>query len=75
MPDPDRPPLLIDVEELAALLGRSTASLARDDAAGRLPTPVRIGGSKKWRFEELTAWVAAGCPPRSKWIYTHGARR
>ncbi len=75
MPAPDRPPLLIDVEELAALLGRSVASLARDDAAGRLPTPVRLGASKKFRMDEVIAWVAAGCPPRAQWTYAQGGRR
>ena len=57
-------PLLIDVRQLARLLGRSRASIARDVAAGRLPGPVRIGHSARWRLGELHAWVAAGCPPR-----------
>lgn len=57
-------PLLIDIHALAALLNRSVASLERDQAAGRLPAPVRIGGSKKWRRTDIEAWVAAGCPAR-----------
>lgn len=57
-------PLLIDIQQLAVLLGRSVASLERDQAAGRLPAPVRIGGSKRWRRADIEAWVAAGCPTR-----------
>lgn len=67
-PEPSPPaqpqPLLIDIQALAGLLGRSVASLERDQAASRLPAPVRIGGSKKWRAEDIRAWVAAGCPAR-----------
>ncbi len=58
-------PLLVDIQQLAVLLGRSVASLERDQAAGRLPAPVRIGGSKKWRRADIEAWVAAGCPIRT----------
>lgn len=57
-------PLLVDIHALAVLLDRSVASLERDQAAGRLPAPVRIGGSKKWRRADIEAWVAAGCPVR-----------
>ncbi len=66
-PPMDAPPLplLIDIHTLAALLTRSVASLERDQAAGRLPAPVRIGGSKKWRRSDIEAWVAAGCPART----------
>lgn len=59
--------LLIDVNVLAVLLDRSVASLERDQAAGRLPDPVRLGGSKKWRRAEIEEWVAAGCPTRAEW--------
>jgi hypothetical protein len=58
-------PLLIDTDGLAALLGRSVASLHRDDAAGRLPAALRIGGSKKWRYSYIVAWVELGCPSRA----------
>lgn len=60
-------PLLIGRSELARLLGRSVPSIDRDDAAGRLPQPVRIGGHKKWRRAEIEGWVVAGCPDRAAW--------
>jgi predicted DNA-binding transcriptional regulator AlpA len=62
-PPPAGPPLLVDLRELARLLARSEASLLRDVAAGRLPDPVRIGRSTRWRRTEIEAWIAAGCPP------------
>lgn len=62
--DPSTPtaPLLIDIYALSKLLSRSVSALERDQAAGRLPTPIRIGGSKRWKFTEIQVWVAAGCP-------------
>jgi predicted DNA-binding transcriptional regulator AlpA len=59
-------PLLIDLRELSRLLDRSRASIARDVTAGRLPTPVRIGRSTRWRLSEIELWIAAGCPPRDR---------
>jgi hypothetical protein len=54
-PAADAPPqpLLVDIHALAVLLDRSVASLERDQAAGRLPAPVRLGGSKKWRVVDI----------------------
>lgn len=57
-------PLLIDIAALSRLLSRSVSALERDQAAGRLPPPVRVGGSKRWRLSEIEAWVADGCPDR-----------
>jgi len=61
------PALLVSRDEVARLCDRSTRSVGRDDSAGRIPRPVTIGGSKKWKRAEIVAWIDAGCPPRSKW--------
>jgi predicted DNA-binding transcriptional regulator AlpA len=58
---------LVDARGLSEILSRSLASLARDDAAGRLPRAVRIGRSKKWRVAEIRDWIKAGCPARDVW--------
>jgi predicted DNA-binding transcriptional regulator AlpA len=60
-------PLLVDRRELARLLSRSLASLDRDTAAGRVPRPLKIGASVRWKLSEIRAWVAAGCPDRETW--------
>lgn len=59
--------LLIDIDQLSALLRRSVASLERDQTARRLPAQVYVGGSRRWRRAEIVAWVAAGCPVRARW--------
>jgi predicted DNA-binding transcriptional regulator AlpA len=37
------------------------------DAGGKLPTPVRIGGSVRWRTDEIRRWLDAGAPDRATW--------
>jgi len=59
--------ILIDARAVAGLLGRSVSSIFRDDKAGRIPRPVGIGGSKRWRRREIQVWVDSGCPDRSAW--------
>ncbi len=57
-------PLLVGIRELCVLLSRSRASLARDDAAGRLPPAIWLNGSKRWRFSDVVLWCELGCPDR-----------
>ena len=57
-------PLLVDATAAAALCGKHLRTWRAWQAAGRIPRPIRPGRSLVWRFIELEAWVAAGCPPR-----------
>ena len=58
---------LISGEQLAGRLGISKRTLWRLDASGKLPLPVRIGGSVRWSSEEITLWIKARCPSRLEW--------
>jgi predicted DNA-binding transcriptional regulator AlpA len=60
-------PLLVPASVAGPMCGRSEPSWWRDLSAGRIPAPVRLGGSTLWRVPELRAWVEAGCPPRREW--------
>ena len=66
-PAPDCTPLLLTAREAAALCGKSLRAWRTWDAAGKIPRPVRVGRSTLWRYDELHAWVAAGCPDRQLW--------
>ena len=55
-------------KQAATLLGIGVSTLHRLRSSGRVPEPVKIGGSVRWRREELKAWVDAGCPPVDKWV-------
>ena len=58
--------LLIDAHEVARRLGQNERTVRRLIAAGTLPKAIVIDGtSKRWRPDDIKAWVAAGCPDHS----------
>jgi excisionase family DNA binding protein len=54
--------LLIGAECLANLLQLSTRTLWRLVHAGKIPAPLRIGRSVRWKRSEIEQWIEAGCP-------------
>jgi predicted DNA-binding transcriptional regulator AlpA len=58
--------LLVDAKDAAALCGISPASWYRLKASGQTPASVKLGGSVRYRVEDLKRWVALGCPPRKE---------
>ena len=54
--------LLIAADRLASMMNLSTRSIWRLLSAGRLVKPVRLGGSVRWRLEEVRRWIDEGCP-------------
>lgn len=59
--------LLLSADSLATALEISKASVWGWLSSGRLPAPIKLGKSTRWRREEIEAWVAAGCPGRDRW--------
>jgi excisionase family DNA binding protein len=60
-------PLLISVNELAQTLGVSTRTAWRLNSSGGIPSPIPVGGLKRWRREEIVDWITVGCPARRDW--------
>lgn len=58
---------LVSAEELARILAISTRSLWRLRSAGQLPRPVKLGGSIRWRIDEVERWIKVGCPSLADW--------
>lgn len=56
------PSLLLDVNEMAELLGCSTRSIRRMLKSGQIPAPVRLRGMVRWNREQVLRWIEAGCP-------------
>jgi len=52
---------LLTVNEVARLLNLSIRSVWRLRSAGQIPQPVTIGGSIRWKEEDLRKWIAEGC--------------
>jgi len=61
-------PLLLDAGGLAKLLGVSRRHIQSLDAAGRIPVSISLERCRRWRADEIRAWVAAGCPTRVQWL-------
>jgi excisionase family DNA binding protein len=55
--------LLLSAAEVSSVLGVSSRTVWRLLSTGKLPEPVRIGGSVRWRADEIRSWIADGCPP------------
>jgi predicted DNA-binding transcriptional regulator AlpA len=58
---------LMSAAEFSETVSLSARSIWRLHSAGKLPAPVRIGGSVRWRRDEVLDWIAAGCPDRKTW--------
>jgi predicted DNA-binding transcriptional regulator AlpA len=53
---------LVNADGLASYLQISPRSIRRLAAEGRIPKPLRIGGSPRWNLRLVERWVWAGCP-------------
>lgn len=74
-PPTDLLPACISAFELARMLNCSVRHIERLDASCRMPAPIRLGRAKRWRLDEIRAWLAAGCPDRRTWETRRSADR
>lgn len=61
---------LLQAADVAKILNVSIRTLWRLDSASQLPKSLTIGRSRRWRREEIVAWVNAGCPFRKNWNWS-----
>ena len=60
-PNTGKLPELLTIRELAKVLKLSPRSIWRLVKNHQLPAPVRIGGSIRWRADDISLWIAKGC--------------
>lgn len=65
---------LLTVRDVAAALKISVRQVWKLNSAGRLPAPLRVARSVRWKRDELAAWVDADCPVRDRWLAMRGSR-
>jgi excisionase family DNA binding protein len=54
--------ILINAEQVSQILNISERTLWRLVSGGKLPQPVRIGRSARWRVQDIHDWIESGCP-------------
>jgi predicted DNA-binding transcriptional regulator AlpA len=59
--------LMMSARAIAAMLGVSIRQVWRLNATGKLPRPIRLGGSVKWKKTEIMKWFDNDCPDRQTW--------
>jgi predicted DNA-binding transcriptional regulator AlpA len=59
--------LLLTDREAAALCGLGRSTWRRLQAGGKVPPPIHLGRSCRWRRSELLAWIDAGAPEACTW--------
>ena len=52
---------LISAEHLAGMLQISERTLWRWLSARRVPAPLRVSGTVRWRLQEIKEWIEGGC--------------
>lgn len=67
--------LLLPAGDAARLLNISERHFYKLHSGGRLPRPVRLGRSVRWRAKELQEWLDAGAPSHARWENMRGNGR
>jgi len=58
---------LLSAAEVGEMLSLSKRTIHRYNCSGKIPAPVRVGGSVRWIESEISAWIRAGAPDRKMW--------
>lgn len=67
--------LLLNLQEVAAVLGIAPSTVQSWEQEGILPGARRLGGRRLWCRQELEQWCLAGCPPAIEWSKKIAATR
>jgi len=63
----DQTAQLVSAKELAKMLSLSKRQIFRLSACGKIPKPIKIGGSVRWDESEIAEFIKAGAPDRKTW--------
>ncbi len=55
---------LLDVGTVAERGAWSKRTVFRLNSAGKIPSPVKVGGCLRWREADIDLWIAMSCPDR-----------
>jgi len=66
---------LLSAKALGEMLSLSKRQIFRLSASGKLPAPIRIGGSVRWAENTIAEWLRAGAPDRRTFEAMSGVGR
>lgn len=55
---------LLTAKALGEMLSLSKRQIFRLNSCGKIPAPIRIGGSVRWAQSTISNWLATGAPDR-----------
>lgn len=58
---------LVDVQDVARIMGISAKGVRRQVDAGQLPGVIRVGRLIRFDVQVIHSWISAGCPPLREW--------
>ena len=58
---------LLTAKAVGQMLSLSKRQIFRLNSCGKIPAPIRIGGSVRWSEQSISEWLAAGAPDRKTW--------
>jgi len=56
---------LLTAKAVGEMLSLSKRQVFRLNSCGKIPAPIRIGGSVRWAQSTIDEWLAAGAPDRA----------
>jgi predicted DNA-binding transcriptional regulator AlpA len=59
-------PVLLSVEEVSALIGRSRSTIYQDEKNGTFPQRIKLGSSTRWKKAEVLAWIEEQAAKRDR---------
>ena len=55
---------LLSAKAVGEMLSLSKRQIFRLNSCGKIPAPIRIGGSVRWAETTIAQWLATGAPDR-----------
>ena len=55
---------LLTAQAVGEMLSLSKRQIFRLNSCGKMPAPIRIGGSVRWANSTIQSWISLGCPDR-----------
>lgn len=65
---------LLTAKAVSEMLSLSKRQIFRLNSCGKLPAPIRIGGSVRWAESTIAQWLKAGAPDRKTFDAMQQAR-